>query len=72
MWRLYDQIDPIGDQPIRHLLASFCAIYLNAHLGKDAAPVSPYDFMPWAEKPAPPPPNEAEARRSVMRAGLMK
>lgn len=71
-WRAYDRIDPIGDQAIRCLLATFCAFYFNAHRSGDVGGASAYDFMPWVEKPTEKPLDEETVKRQMMWAGLMK
>ncbi len=70
-WQAYDQLDPIGPQSTRRLIAEMVTLYLNVHLGKDARAARPEDFMPWCAPPEPPEPrrqSQAEMQRAVRMA----
>lgn len=50
-WRAFDQIEPIGDSRMDLGFGIVAATFANAHLKEGATPLSPIDFMPYAQKP---------------------
>lgn len=44
-WWLFDQEEPIGNREVRRQLAQICSMMFNRYRSKEAAELSPDDFM---------------------------
>jgi hypothetical protein len=52
-WIEYQRAHPLNEQAERlnFLIASLISLTANINRTQDAPPFSPFDFMPWMEKP---------------------
>lgn len=67
-WAAFLRIEPDADSRSDVLQAQLLTLTANINRGKDDAPFSPYDFLPWVEKPPEKELSEKENTEGLMQA----
>ncbi len=70
-WMAFGGMEPFGTEVDDLRAGLLPALTVNMHRAEGADPVTPFEFFPWHEKPAPPKPLELSPEETAERIRRM-